>query len=1182
MIELIRVGALELAAFLDKNLPGLSENWWQALVIDRLSFQQQRLAREHGFTTLTQLDFAALLRALDQNWYQLSDKLSLPREGRNWVRELQSVRNKWAHLSAQALPPSEVYRDADTFGRFLDMLNASPASRQLVDTLKSAALQQLAAPPAHAPDDASPQPDKTAVGQPTMPLFPVGALVALRSNPAQLMPVLEVLSGIGEYRYRVFHHNAATVYYESQLQAAPGQEDSRRQLTGNQLQAYLTSLQLLSPSTTTLFSLRSGRVTFVPYQYRPVLKLIRADRPRLLIADEVGVGKTIEAGLVIKELRARMDLASVLIICPKALVAERKWFWEMKRFDEQFEELDGPRLRHCLQETDLEGEWPERYARAIVPFSLFNEELIFGRTRRARTTTPALLNLDPPPRFDLVIVDEAHHIRNPETFLHQGVRYFCDQAQAVLFLTATPVQLGSEDLYTLLNVLRPDLVIDQASFGQMAEPNRFINKAVRICRAGEPGWARATRLSLDRAAHTEWGRLFLRETTAFQAIYDRLQEEAWAEAERVALIRPLEQLYTFSRLINRTRRRDIGEFTTRKPETVTTPFTPTQQALHDDLLAVMARILAFSHGQQNIQFMMSTIRRQAASCLYGLAPLLDDMLTGKLNALELMLVGDLDETPDLAFVADVRDDIHALLRRAQQLDPHDPKVEAFIQLLRDKNRLPDNKALVFSTFRHTLTYLARHVERAGLRYGLVHGAVADEARADLRRRFALPKEDAAALDVLLSSEVGCEGLDFQFCNFLINYDLPWNPMRIEQRIGRIDRYGQRSPTVAIINFITPDTVDADIYERCLWRIGIFQHAVGGNEAILGAITRELRDIAERFDLTPEERAAQLRQLADNGIRQIQEEQELEARQAELFGLNVPGQTWRQEIEAAESYWLSPAALQRCVTVYLAQRLGAEQEYLLGEKPLKTLRLSQEARARLLEDFKRLPRSTESVARAWEKWLKGGAPHLAVTFDQTVAAENPQAVHLSVTHPLTRQAAQHWSRDEVVYTALTVHSATLPPGDYVFGIYRWQKQGVRPEEALTPVASRPEIEADLFTLLQTATVSLEAALPESAAFEALDAQHYHKWWAAQANHSADNRQQVERRIHSLTVSHTARCRVIEDQLNRATNDKIRLMKHSELARANADFQRRLSELERSAESGDIHAAPVVFGQIVVEN
>ena len=202
----------------------------------------------------------------------------------------------------------------------------------------------------------------------------------------------------------------------------PAQE--RGALTVSELHAHLTSFQILSPSTAHLFSLRSGRVHFVPYQYRPVLRLIRADRPRLLIADEVGVGKTIEAGLIIKELRARMDITSVLIICPKALVAERKWLNEMKRFDEHFQALDGPLLRHCLQETDLETTWPDQYAKAILPFSLFDSDLVFGSNERTNKSKLGLLGLNPPPKFDLVIVDEAHHIRNSDTFLHQGIRFF--------------------------------------------------------------------------------------------------------------------------------------------------------------------------------------------------------------------------------------------------------------------------------------------------------------------------------------------------------------------------------------------------------------------------------------------------------------------------------------------------------------------------------------------------------------------------------------------------------------------------------------------------------------------------------------------------------------------------------------------------------------------------------------
>jgi ATP-dependent helicase HepA len=723
-------------------------------------------------------------------------------------------------------------------------------------------------------------------------------------------------------------------------------------------------------------------------------------------------------------------------------------------------------------------------------------------------------------------------------------------------------------------------VIDQVSFAQMAEPNRYINAAVHACRTTPDDWQHEAQEYMERAAQTEWGRLFLRESSAFQNAYDRLRDESLDNAARVVLTRSLEELYTFSPLINRTRRRDIGEFTTRKPETVTVEFTPAQKELHDGLLDVIARILAFCHGQQNVKFMMTTIRRQAASCLYGLAPLLQDILAGKLNQLEVMEASDGDIDNDLSFLSAIRADIASLLDQASTLGPHDPKVEAFVQVLSAKDKLANNKALVFSTFRHTLAYLARHVQRTGMRYGLIHGAVPDEERSDLRRRFALPKEDVDALDVLLSSEVGCEGLDFQFCDFLVNYDLPWNPMRIEQRIGRIDRYGQKSEAVAIVNFVTPGTVDADIYERCLWRIGVFQHAVGGTEEILGEITRELHAIAERFDLTPAERESRLRQLADNGIRQIREEQELESKQVELFGLNVPNQSWRQEIEAAESYWLAPTALQHCVTLYLAQRLDQEQDYLLGEKALKTLRLNQEARAKLLADFRMLPRATETVTREWEKWLKGGLPTLSITFDQATATAHPKAVHLSVTHPLVRQAAHYLRLDEAGYATLKVQSTEAPPGDYHFGIYRWQKQGVKLDETLVPVASHPALEANLFTLLQTTTTAEDATLPDHAEFDALDARHHSKWREAQTNHVAENRQQVEHRIHSLTVSHRARCKVIEDQLGRATNERIQLMKQSELARANADFERRMRELEQAAGSGDIHAAPVLFGSIEV--
>jgi len=155
-------------------------------------------------------------------------------------------------------------------------------------------------------------------------------------------------------------------------------------------------------------------------------------------------------------------------------------------------------------------------------------------------------------------------------------------------------------------------------------------------------------------------------------------------------------------------------------------------------------------------------------------------------------------------VSEFRNDVNVLIQKAQQVAAGpDPKLQAFLKVIRDKQALDNNKLLVFSCFRHTWEYLEQNLQREGVRVGLIHGKIADDQRRELRNCFNLPKDDSEALDVLLSSEVGCEGLDYQFCDGMVNYDLPWNPMRVEQRIGRIDRYGQKSLSVVIYNFITP-------------------------------------------------------------------------------------------------------------------------------------------------------------------------------------------------------------------------------------------------------------------------------------------------------------------------------------------------------------------------------------------
>ncbi|MDE0042105.1 MAG: helicase-related protein, partial [Candidatus Poribacteria bacterium] len=710
---------------------------------------------------------------------------------------------------------------------------------------------------------------------------------------------------------------------------------------------------------------------FVPYQYRPVLRFIRSDLPRLLIADSVGVGKTIEAGLILRELQARRDLRSVLIICPPALVTEEKWLREMKRFSEDFTHLNGIDLQYCINETHLNGEWPEQYQKVILPYSLFDNVLLYGPNGdRRRKPRRGLLDLDPPPRFDLVIVDEAHHIRNEDTANHKAVRYFCDHAEAAVFLTATPIQLRSRELFVLLNALRPDLVLDEKAFEHMAEPNPFINNAVDAARSQERGWMRQAKTALKQAAATPWGQSILKDNPDFMRIQSQLSNESIANAERVQLITDIEALHTFSGIINRTRRRDIGEFTIRRADTVEVELTPEQKNLHEMLIDTQAKIFLKLNGDLNINFVMTTIRRQLASCLYGLEPLLEEILNRHLDA--LVEADSTGPTPQDESIAQIQDQIERILEKAQTLSASAPdlKFKALQKIVRDRESLPNNKVMVFSSFRHTLAYLHEHLKSDGFRVGMVHGGTPDDERVELRNRFQRSAEETDSIDVMLFSDVGCEGLDFQFCDCIVNYDLPWNPMRIEQRIGRIDRMGQQSEHVTIFNLITPGTIDADIYERCLLRIGVFESALGGSEEVLGEITTELREIAENYDLTEEERRAKLQQLEDNQIRLIQEKERLEDQQLELFGIRLPDDRMEKDVKDASSYWLSPESIQRLVRLYLQRRLEPNREYILGERSLRTLRLSEVARETLLRDFQELRRERSPVYREWENWLKG--------------------------------------------------------------------------------------------------------------------------------------------------------------------------------------------------------------------
>ncbi len=1013
-----------------------------------------------------------------------------------------------------------------------------------------------------------------------MSKYDQGDLVHLKSDPSVEGAIIGMTEGDAETSYQVFTGKyGVQTYYESQLESKPLVSDMAP-VDYSEFKAHLTASLIRSPSLSSLYSLNAGRIDFIPHQFRPVLKFIKSDRPRLLIADGVGVGKTIEAGLILREMQARQNLESVLIICPRPLVTERKWESEMKRFDESFVALDGEAFRYCIKETDYEGEWPEKYKKAVLPYSLFDDANVMGTGERGGRL--GLTQLDPPPKFDLVIVDEAHHIRNTSTYAYRAVKAFCDNAEAVVALTATPVQLEYDDLFVLLNLLRPDLIIDKSTFHNMAEPNQFINQAAAVIRAQEDGW-QAQALSFMRSAceDTDWGRMVISKNPAAIHVMRMLERPGISAEDRVRMISDIESLHTFANIISRTRRRDIGEFAVRKATTVEVEFTPAQKQLHDEILDIMHVIFSTIHCTDNTKFMMTTIRRQTASCLFGLIPMLKDILYRHMFELIDETYVDSDVISDGLNSKDITARIEQIIELAESLPPDDPKLDRMLTIIKDKNSEENNKVMVFSTFKHTLNYLYKKLVNAGLRAGLISGDVSDDDRRELRRRFEAPKADPTAIDVLLFSEVGCEGLDYQFCDCMINYDLPWNPMRVEQRIGRIDRNGQKSESVSIFNMVTPGTVDYDIYERCTNRIGVFRQSIGDCEEILGSVTKEIREIVENFSLSEDEKRARLQQLTDNRIRLLQEQLQLEEKQRDLFSLKVSDSSFNKELEGATNYLLSPENLLSMVHTYLKKRLEPDKDYILGEKSLKTLRLSQSARSVLLADYRNchLPRNSEN--RAWEKKLQSGDLHIQITFERDCSKDNPQATLITIAHPLVKQAALGLESPSKKYAVLRVHSDAVEPGEYPFAVYQWKLAGDREDLIIKPVSANGSVNAHIMDFLKSGAdcESELSVVPEL--WDDIERIHHSMWEEELALHKQRTKELIHYKVGSLTSSHNARIAFLNEQLDKATDPRIRQMRESEIRNAIADYEHHRQDLEQAANKADILFDTLAYGILMVE-
>ncbi|MEQ3553908.1 DEAD/DEAH box helicase [Pseudonocardia nematodicida] len=256
----------------------------------------------------------------------------------------------------------------------------------------------------------------------------------------------------GSWRYEVRLDARTTHVVEAALEHAPtagGPIDWVRSepATVERFGATLTRAKLHSALTDTVFSFRATRTLFRPYQFKPVLRLLQTGATRVLIADEVGLGKTIEAGLIWTEFEARNAAARVLVVAPSSLVG--KWQREMdERFGFELTELDTAGLRRFLEQHS-QDRLPRRFQYVT---SLERLRKWDGLTELAES----------PPQLDLVVVDEAHQMRNPGTRSHALGELLGEWADARVFLTATPVNLGEDDLSSMLELLAPEDFDDPA------------------------------------------------------------------------------------------------------------------------------------------------------------------------------------------------------------------------------------------------------------------------------------------------------------------------------------------------------------------------------------------------------------------------------------------------------------------------------------------------------------------------------------------------------------------------------------------------------------------------------------------------------------------------------------------------------------------------------------------------
>lgn len=879
----------------------------------------------------------------------------------------------------------------------------------------------------------------------------------LRANPSRIGILTDEYDGPSRRRRVLVHflNGDEDFILEGSLEKVEGEAPRPFALIskgryGNvdDLRGAITYYRLSGKLANLIYSLNTTNTQFFAYQFKPVIQFLDSPCRGILIADEVGLGKTIEAGLIWTELRARVDARKLLVLCPAML--REKWQDELSnRFGIKADICDAKHLLRKVQKSENWGQ--EEFAliashQGMRPPRKWDDETQsknaaakFARFLDSKVFDESL--------FDMIIVDEAHYLRNPSTQTHKLGRLLRPVCESLVLLSATPIQLRNDDLFHLLNLLDEDAFPFSNSFAETLKANApVVQLRDRLLREI------VTQEEFLEALHESVNERVFKDNSQLEYLIKQppSEQELQSPQGRSFIADRLDRINPLAKVITRTRKRDVQEMrVVRCPVAIKATMSPVEEAFY---LAVTNGVREFCEGMEiSTGFMLTIPQRQMASCMAASCRawankakpvsrnLIEEIIFEAFGSSEED--GPKDKPPELGTLLTILVKITEEIGDYKKLKEDDTKYATLRDSLRSywlEN--PGKKVVLFSFYRATLGYLRERLEEDGIPGIVVMGGV------DKHEAIKIFSEENGP-NILLSSEVAAEGVDLQFSSLVINYDLPWNPMRIEQRIGRIDRIGQEAERILIWNFLYADSIDDRIYERLLNRLNIFEQALGSIEAILGDQIRELGYFLLVHKLTEEEESNRIDQtaVAVETINRTSESLEQDATQ-----LIAHGEYIQNQVKAAREIgrYVTGEDLFRYIRDFIMQNYEGSRFLRKDEERLLfNVELSIEAKIqiqRFLENHQLIGK-TQILA----------ATKPMLFFENQVGSKQYGVEVVSQYHPLVRfvsEMLREKGRSGGYFPVTSaevsnVHIPAVTKGIYVYAISRWTVSGAKDIERM---------------------------------------------------------------------------------------------------------------------------------------